>query len=267
MESRNTNKCSHAEKRKAAMQLKQRDTYNQISAHRREAFLLSRRMKKQDSGNRLLEDPIVGGLEQGTPSGYKGGFPKQTALTNENLLACFKKELFLRMETTASGAYAEVVVDNPSLVAAQKQSEETPHRRTPPKKQKRMTPSEETKSGNSSKNGTTTLRSHLNSTCHKSPFRVIDKRQSTLKPIKEGWLEGGSGATERVVYNVDDIRRAIAEFVILDEQLFRVFEGEGFKKLMAKALPYFELPSLVTVARHCLRIYHEEKEKLIGVGF
>jgi len=201
------------------------------------------------------------------------------------------------METTTSGADAEVVVNNPSPVAAQKQSEDTPHRRTPPKKQKRTTPSEKSKSGNSgretseiwnhfskftakggkcrakcnycpktfaagSKNGTTTLWSHLTSTCHKSPFRAIDKRQSTLKPIKEGWLEGGSGATERVVYNVDDIRRAIAEFVILDEQPFRVVEGEGFKKLMAKALPNFELPSRVTVARHCLRIYHEEKEKL-----
>ncbi|OIT27474.1 hypothetical protein A4A49_59728, partial [Nicotiana attenuata] len=81
MESRNTNKCSDAEKRKAAMQLKRRDTYNQISAHRREALLLSRRMRKQDSGkHRVLEDPVVGGLEQGTPSWYKGGFPKQTAL-------------------------------------------------------------------------------------------------------------------------------------------------------------------------------------------
>nr|XP_016505092.1 PREDICTED: uncharacterized protein LOC107823024 [Nicotiana tabacum] len=101
-----------------------------------------------------------------------------------------------------------------------------------------------------SRNETTTLWSHLNATCHKSPFRVLDKRQSTLKPIKEGWLQGGSGTNERVVYNVDDIRRAIAEFVILDEQPFRVVEGEGFKKLMAKALPNFELPSRVTVARH-----------------
>ncbi|KAH0689553.1 hypothetical protein KY285_016712 [Solanum tuberosum] len=31
---------------------------------------------------------------------------------------------------------------------------------------------------------------------------------------------------------------------------------------MAKAFPNFEVPSRVTVARHCLRIYQEEKEKL-----
>lgn len=81
MESRNTNKCADAEKRKAAIQLKRRDTYNQIFAHRREALLLPRRMRKQDCGkHRILEDPIVGSIEQGTPSWYKGGFPKQTAL-------------------------------------------------------------------------------------------------------------------------------------------------------------------------------------------
>ncbi|KAH0778511.1 hypothetical protein KY290_004938 [Solanum tuberosum] len=31
---------------------------------------------------------------------------------------------------------------------------------------------------------------------------------------------------------------------------------------MAKAFPNFDVPSRVTVARHCLRIYQEEKEKL-----
>lgn len=61
---------------------------------------------------------------------------------------------------------------------------------------------------------------------------------------------------------MDDIRKAIAEFIIIDQQPFRVVEGEGFKRLMAKALPKFQLPSRVTVARHCLRIYQEEKKKL-----
>ncbi|KAH0670555.1 hypothetical protein KY290_025971 [Solanum tuberosum] len=95
--------------------------------------------------------------------------------------------------------------------------------------------------------------------CLKSPFKS-DKWQTTLKPIKRGWPEGGS--TEKGVFNMDEIKRAITEFIIIDEQPFRAVEGEGFKKLMAKAFPNFEVPSRVTVARHCLRIYQEEKEKL-----
>ncbi|MCE3214844.1 hypothetical protein HAX54_053498, partial [Datura stramonium] len=34
-----------------------------------------------------------------------------------------------------------------------------------------------------------------------------------------------------VVYNVTEIRKAIVVFVILDEQPFKVVEGEGFKKI------------------------------------
>ncbi|KAG5581467.1 hypothetical protein H5410_052094, partial [Solanum commersonii] len=92
-------------------------------------------------------------------------------------------------------------------------------------------------------NETSILWSHLNDKCLKCPFRFIDRRQTTLKfvPIKVGGQENGTSSIEKVVYNVDD--RAIAEFVIIDEQPFKVVEGEGFKKLMAKALPNFELPS------------------------
>nr|XP_033508108.1 zinc finger BED domain-containing protein RICESLEEPER 2-like [Nicotiana tomentosiformis] len=100
-------------------------------------------------------------------------------------------------------------------------------------------------------NGTSTLWNHLNLMCLKSPFRFVDRKQSTLKltPIQEGGQETGKSSIEKVVYNVEDIRRAIAEFVIIDEQPFKVVEGEGFKNLMAKALPNFELSSRVTVAR------------------
>lgn len=197
----------------------------------------------------------------------------------------------------------QMSVDNPPTVPVpQKKGKSTPHPRTPPKKQKRTTPvdSNVISNGNTGRetsqiwdhfdkfiakggkcrakckycikhfaaetktNGTSTLWKHLNEKCPKSPFRFVDKRQSTLKPvpIKVGGQENGTSSIERVVYNVEDIRRAIAEFVIIDEQPFKVVEGEGFKKLMAKALPNFELPSRVTVARHCLKIYQEEKEKL-----
>ncbi|KAH0725157.1 hypothetical protein KY284_001022 [Solanum tuberosum] len=205
------------------------------------------------------------------------------------------------MENMA-GTDVEMISNSPPVVSIpQKKGKSTPHLRTPPKKQKRTTPIDSISTyGNTGRetsqiwdhfakfiakggkrrakcnycvkhfaaetktNGTSVLWSHLNDKCLKSPFRFVDKRQTTLKsvPIKIRGQENGTSSIEKVVYNVEDIRRAIAEFVIIDEQPFKVVEGEGFKKLMAKALPNFELPSRVTVARHCLKIYQEEKEKL-----
>ncbi|KAH0691482.1 hypothetical protein KY289_018840 [Solanum tuberosum] len=111
-----------------------------------------------------------------------------------------------------------------------------------------------------SKYGTSNLWTHINSNCAKSPYRIIDISQPTLKlkPIKEG----GQGTLEKIVYNVVEVKKAVAEFVILDEQPFKVVEGEGFKRLMTLILPNYELPSRITVARQCLQIYQEEKNKL-----
>nr|XP_016506750.1 PREDICTED: uncharacterized protein LOC107824485 [Nicotiana tabacum] len=82
MDSKEPNKCSYAEKRKAAMQLKRRDMQSQISAYRREAMLLSRRMRRQDSAkNILLQSSNFAVPEQSTSSWAKAEFPKQTALT------------------------------------------------------------------------------------------------------------------------------------------------------------------------------------------
>ncbi|KAH0648098.1 hypothetical protein KY285_033346 [Solanum tuberosum] len=109
-----------------------------------------------------------------------------------------------------------------------------------------------------SKNGTSNLWGHLLTKCTKYPFKSFDKKQRTLKPIKRG----GTVDLEKIVYNVTEVRRAIAEFVIIDEQPFRVVEGEGFKRLISFILSNYELPSRITVARQCLKIYQEEKQKL-----
>nr|XP_033510046.1 uncharacterized protein LOC104088840 isoform X2 [Nicotiana tomentosiformis] len=81
MDSKEPNKCSYAEKRKAAMQLKRRDTQSQISAHSGEAMLLSRRMRRKHSTKHsLLQSPFFAVPQQSTSSWDKAGFLKQTAL-------------------------------------------------------------------------------------------------------------------------------------------------------------------------------------------
>lgn len=72
-----------------------------------------------------------------------------------------------------------------------------------------------------SKNGTSNLWTYLNSNCAKAPFKIIDRSQPplNLKPING----------KKIIYNVVEVKKDIAEFVILDEQSFKVAEGEGLK--------------------------------------
>ncbi|KAG5617679.1 hypothetical protein H5410_017503, partial [Solanum commersonii] len=161
-----------------------------------------------------------------------------------------------------TGTDVKMIIDSlPVVSIPQKKGKNTLYLRTTPKEQTRTTPIDfiptdgkrrakcnycvkhfaaETKT-----NETSVLWSHLNDKCLKSPFRFVDRKQTTLKsvPIKVGGQENRTSYIAKVVYNVEDIRRAIAEFIIIDEQPFKVVEGEGFKQLMAKALPNFELPS------------------------
>lgn len=208
----------------------------------------------------------------------------------------YVQQLPFWMETTPSVTDVEKIINIPSimLTISQHEGKVTPRQCTPPKKQKRAAPLIVCKSGITGRetsqiwdhfskfiarggkcrakcnyctktfaadsvNEMNTLWNHLTVKCHKYPFKS-DKRQTTLKPIKRGWLEGVS--TEKRVFNMDEIKRAIVKFVIIDEQLFTTIEGEGLKKLMAKAFPDFEVPSCVTIARHCQIKYQEEKENL-----
>ncbi|KAF7814665.1 zinc finger BED domain-containing protein RICESLEEPER 2-like [Senna tora] len=63
-------------------------------------------------------------------------------------------------------------------------------------------------------------------------------------------------------YNQEECRKALAEFVICDEQPFRVVEGHGFRKYSNRLEPRFPIPSRVTVARDCYKLFIEESKKL-----
>ena len=63
-------------------------------------------------------------------------------------------------------------------------------------------------------------------------------------------------------FSVERLRMALARMIIVDELPFKFVEHGGFINFMAVLEPRFEVPSQVTVARDCLRLYIREKESL-----
>ena len=61
---------------------------------------------------------------------------------------------------------------------------------------------------------------------------------------------------------MERLRMALARMIIVDELPFKFVEHGGFINFMAEVEPRFEVPSQITVARDCLRLYIREKESL-----
>ncbi|KAL6603882.1 hypothetical protein ACP70R_044243 [Stipagrostis hirtigluma subsp. patula] len=101
-----------------------------------------------------------------------------------------------------------------------------------------------------SAHGTSTLRNHLMNLCKLSPFWDPEKRRKLTFGIEEKH------------FSVENCRTALAKMIILDEMPFNVVEGEGFRNYSNTLEPRFEVPSRITTARDCLKIYYEEKVKL-----
>ena len=111
-------------------------------------------------------------------------------------------------------------------------------------------------------NGTTTMRTHIQSQCLKYPYREDKKNQSTLafKPKEEG---ESSGKLVPWVFNFEKCKKALAEMIILDELSFRFVEGFGFRKFMSVTQPRFNpIPCRTTIAKTCFRVFLDEKQKL-----
>ena len=107
--------------------------------------------------------------------------------------------------------------------------------------------------------------SNLENQCKKYPYRfgLADKNQPTLSFDKKPEGEGNSSSSMIMHrYNAEDLRQAIVEFIIGDEHPFRVVEGCWFRRLLKKFEPRFQMPSRITVARDCFKIYNVERAKL-----
>ncbi|XP_062085714.1 zinc finger BED domain-containing protein RICESLEEPER 1-like [Humulus lupulus] len=107
--------------------------------------------------------------------------------------------------------------------------------------------------------GTSSLWVHLNNQCKKYPYRVADKKQKLLS-FQSG--NDGGGNLLAVTFNKERCRKALAKFVIKDEQAFSVVEGEGLKEFVQDLQPKFVIPSRRTVTRDIYQYFCDERVKL-----
>lgn len=117
----------------------------------------------------------------------------------------------------------------------------------------------------SKRNGTGTIKNHLEN-CKKYPYqRKIDASQTTLafKPKEEN---DGECSLVCESFSLERCRTTLAEMIIRDELPFKFMENEGFLKfvdtLTCGQKPKFVVPSRFTVARDVLEVYARERDLL-----
>ncbi|ONI12896.1 hypothetical protein PRUPE_4G190100 [Prunus persica] len=81
-----------------------------------------------------------------------------------------------------------------------------------------------------------------------------------LLPLKKKSEEEGKLIAKS--YSPEKCREAIVRYIILDEQPFRVVEGEGFRDMLRVFEPRLQVPYRVTIERDFLKLYKKEKIKL-----
>ncbi|XP_054795833.1 zinc finger BED domain-containing protein RICESLEEPER 2-like [Prosopis cineraria] len=109
----------------------------------------------------------------------------------------------------------------------------------------------------STRHGTNGMRKHV-----KRYPRNPNKANKLAQSLLSGSQLGSSKTFSHHLFNQLDCRQAIAIFVILDEMPFNVVEGDGFKEMMRRLEPRFQVPSRATVTRDCYKLYLEEARKL-----
>lgn len=119
---------------------------------------------------------------------------------------------------------------------------------------------------NSKKNGTSSMKNHLEKVCTLSPvFQKVDtKKQSTLnfQPMVKG-EKGGSLVSHS--FSQEKCQKYLARMCIKDNRPFSVVDDEGFREFVWELCPSFKIPSRWTVARDCLSIYKDETNTLKGL--
>uniref|UniRef100_A0A803MR49 BED-type domain-containing protein n=1 Tax=Chenopodium quinoa TaxID=63459 RepID=A0A803MR49_CHEQI len=125
-----------------------------------------------------------------------------------------------------------------------------------------------TKIGCKSLNGTNGMKRHTER-CKKAPF-YKDKTQTILD--FESRTQINTDGTVQTVsvpklwrFNYDEIRKALAKMLIVDELPFAFVEREGFRQFCKVACLEFVTPSRATITKDCYGLFIEKRKELMNV--
>ncbi|OMO74048.1 putative Zinc finger, BED-type [Corchorus capsularis] len=117
------------------------------------------------------------------------------------------------------------------------------------------------------KNGTSSMKNHIENSCPKSPLRVAtttieqDSSQTQLTfNVEEGG--NGSGSVGTWKFSQKATRKVVATMIIIDELPFRFMEAKGFRHAMKTAQPRFVMPSRKTIAMDCFQLYSDAEKQV-----
>jgi len=97
--------------------------------------------------------------------------------------------------------------------------------------------------------------------CKKNPYRQVDKKQKTIVFGSDSESGPNKVSMKLVDFNQEHTLITLAKMITIDELASNFVENEGFRKFMEDAQSKFEIPSHVTIARHCMHVFND-KEKL-----
>ena len=90
----------------------------------------------------------------------------------------------------------------------------------------------------------------------------LDKTQSRLTLDASKATGSDKGVLKLDTYSKKEVRRWIAEYLIMDEMPFRTVQRLGFRKLVERLEPHFKMPTRFTIMKDCMELYMEEMTKL-----
>ncbi|KAL9690156.1 hypothetical protein QQ045_010552 [Rhodiola kirilowii] len=118
-------------------------------------------------------------------------------------------------------------------------------------------------SANSKSNGTIGLLHHLK-ICKQNPENCQQTILTYTASESQG-VDDNNGSLKNWKFDQEDVRKALAYMIIIDELPFRFVERAGFQYFMRTACPLFFVPSRWTMVRDCYMMYDDERLKLKAI--